>query len=694
MRHAYGTAEEVPALLRALGSAEPEERSEALSQFYNAVHHQGDVYQCTTATLPFLFELAADRRTPDRPAIVELLVSVGTAAVQGFAEECEPDDEYAVPDFAGSARVFRQRAEAFLRLAADPDLEVRKAAIPGLAMFVDDPSVATVAISDRLRATRDVAEQCLSVEAMATLGLRHTEQVDNSVIWLGEQAENTTLHPHTRFAALAHRARCVPERISADDVRQAIGLLRSADRDLPTQAPPDLRMSQPAGGVPPMIAFGFAELDRMQQVHAPATDLLRTFHRVLGARVEERIMLLDEQLNSRQPGTRVEALRMGGELMRSWRGDYTRLIVKIAEQLQSPHNLVVAEAAATLDDCHAVAEPAREALAQYLLRQRQTHEADPWVVPWAQLRRANQAAARTLMRLGDDRALPSVLAALDNGVDVWRAVQAIEDLPQSSGQLAQRLTKHLRRVDPAQQWAEMSTGPILRALTTLGDPTAIPALADTLRNAVRSEQWQITRSTLDTIITFGPAAALALDLIRPLTTVDDAHVPPAAVAALWAIEADAHQVLPMLLKLLDDSITFRICDAADVLGKIGPPGAAAVPRLRELLGHSYEWVQVHCATALWRVGGGAETERVLSTLLSAWTRNPATGNHVVDCLDQMGHAAAPALPLLQAQLALRQRGGHLGSIANDEQLQATCRTIIRQLRGEDQNDCLRPSTVR
>ncbi|MGW2620481.1 hypothetical protein [Streptomyces sp. NPDC001500] len=70
MEHAYGSAEEVPALLWALRSPDAEERHKALNRFYGAVHHQGSVYPSTAASLPFLFELAADDATPERAAVV------------------------------------------------------------------------------------------------------------------------------------------------------------------------------------------------------------------------------------------------------------------------------------------------------------------------------------------------------------------------------------------------------------------------------------------------------------------------------------------------------------------------------------------------------------------------------------------------------------------------------------------------
>ncbi|MFD0480489.1 hypothetical protein ACFQ0B_79445 [Nonomuraea thailandensis] len=63
MEHAYGSAGEIPELMLALRSADRRERHQALEQYYSAVHHQGGVYPCTTASLPFLFELAGDPAT-------------------------------------------------------------------------------------------------------------------------------------------------------------------------------------------------------------------------------------------------------------------------------------------------------------------------------------------------------------------------------------------------------------------------------------------------------------------------------------------------------------------------------------------------------------------------------------------------------------------------------------------------------
>lgn len=80
LRHAYGSAEGIPAALRALRSSSSGERREAMNErLWHSIWHQGTRYEATVATVPFLVALAADPATPDREEIVYLLtmLSVG-----------------------------------------------------------------------------------------------------------------------------------------------------------------------------------------------------------------------------------------------------------------------------------------------------------------------------------------------------------------------------------------------------------------------------------------------------------------------------------------------------------------------------------------------------------------------------------------------------------------------------------------
>mgnify|MGYP003945563153 FL=1 len=284
-------------------------------------------------------------------------------------------------------------------------------------------------------------------------------------------------------------------------------------------------------------------------MYALTTGLLRTFHDVLGHRVAERTAVLAEQLASPDPGARLDAVRMSGELIRTWRGDHTRLLLLLACQLTTADLEVATEAAGVLEACHPIANPARDALAAHVDAQRAAHGPDLWTAPDARLRKSHQAAVRALARLGDTRALPSLLAALDGDVDAWRAIQVARHLPQAAEELVPRLGEHLRRLDLSQEWTTMSANALLAALAALDDPAAIEVVVDTLGTAQRHEQHGVTTSVLKTLGAFGPAAAGARETIRALTTHTDAHVRPAAVAALWAVGGDPAEVMPLLLGL-------------------------------------------------------------------------------------------------------------------------------------------------
>lgn len=652
LHHAYGPADEVPAWLRDLASPDAETRRKALNHFYSAVHHQGDVYASTTASLPFLFALADDSATPDRASIVGLLVSIGRHAV----ERCGYDYVDG-PDYKGSAVVVRERADTFVSYATDDDPLVRRAAIEGLGLFVDDAVRAAALLRDRLPAEDGIEERLLVVETTATLVLRLPAARDAATTWFDALTADAAADPVTRLSALVHGARCAPERIVAGTVPEAIGLLRQSTpapapgagdeaaggctagecRCAASEAPAEVPQDASAQKVPPQVLAAFEDLDRYNRTHSPLTSLLRTFHEVLDSRVAERTALLTEQIGSPDQAIRHDAIRMAKELMGAWRGDHTALVTQLAACLLPGHPYTAAEAAEALGALTPIAEPAREALAAYVAAQRDTHGPEVWATPRPVLRRAHQQAVMALARLGDMRALPCLLTALDGGVDAWRAVQVAGHLVEAADQLVPRLCRHLGGIDvTTEEWQDMSTNAVLSALARLGDPAAVPVLAGTATAAAGHGRWRTTAAALNALATFGTAAAPALEAVRGLARADDRSARVAAAAALWAAEGDPATVVPLLEDVLDGHPHH---EAADVLARIGRPAARALPRLREMLTADYEWTRVHGASALWDVGGPAEAAVVVRTLLAAWEENGATSNHVVACLDRMGPAA-------------------------------------------------------
>ncbi|MGW6286289.1 HEAT repeat domain-containing protein [Streptomyces sp. NPDC055107] len=686
MGHAYGPASDVPGWLRGMASADPGVRDEAFSNFYNVAHHQGDVYPCTAASLPFLFEMADSAATPDRGSVIGLLLSIGRESL-----DMNPEGVYFTPDgtesraHLGALALIGGRAEAFVRWVTDPDQQVRRPAIEGLGLFLGDAARA-VEVLRSLLPGNGLVERLLVVRTVATVALRDAAVHGAAAGWLEALAGDTAQVPEVRLAALVHRVRCTPGELGGAVVPAAVGLIRQitpagtgGDDSASCRAGSEQGVAEgsaPSPGVLPQIAAAFENLERHGRVHAPTTSVLGALHTLLGDRVLERTALLAEQLCSADPGVRYDAIRMAKELISQWRGDHSGLVVLIAGCLLPEDAYTSAAAAEALRALGPVSEPAREALAAYVEATRAEHGPRVWAARERLVRRAHQEAVRSLACLGDLRALSCVRAALDKGTDAWRAVQVAGHLGGAAGDLTPRLSKLLAEVDFADPSQSMSATALVSALRDLGDPTAAPALTGAVVAAVREEQWHTAASALNALASFGPGSAFALEVVRPLADAEDLHVRAAATAALWELEGDAADVVPRLVELLD---THRQQEAAEILGRIGQDAARALPRLRKMLTAGYEWTRVCAAAALWDIGGDAEARAVVETLLAAWAENDATSNHVLACLSRMGPAARPALPRIREELTLLRRSSRYHSISHDEELQAACRAITARL---------------
>lgn len=685
MEHAYGSAAEVPSLLRAMRSANAEERTEAFGEFYGAVYHQNSVYEPTAASLPFLFEMACDTDTPDRAAVVQLIVGIGDDALSRL------DGDYLdLPVLEAAVAHMRQHADALVALTADPDPEVRRAAIPALGLFVDDDGGrrADALLHERLATEDGLMERLVVVEATATLALRLPTVAEQARTRLATAAADPHRDRSTRLAALTQHARCAPDRIRPGIIPAAVALLDEIGHGAPS--PRTWRHPTPetprGQDVPPQVIAGFDHLDRINRVHAVTTRTLRTLHETLDERVAWRSELLSAQLRSPDPGTRLDAVRMSGDLMRTWRGDYSDLVTLVADQLDNGDGELAAAAADVLDTCHAIAEPAREALAAYVASRRAEHGPNVWAHPDAEVRRAHQAAVCALARFGDVRALPCVLVALDGGVDAWRAFPAAAWLREASGTLVPALVRHLREADLAASWFEGTAHALLDALSRLGDTSAVPVIVEILEVAVRDGHWGTAEAALKALTRFGVDAAAALPPVRRLTSsleadarppVHEARARTSAVETLHALGGSPDEVRAAIVEVALSHGPSWIRDLGDLLGRVGPPvPPALVEQLRQALTDDYEWQRVHAATALWDLFGEPETPVVLETLTRAWEKNSATANHTLACLERMGPAAEPAAPLLATALSEPRRLAWWADIERDENMQRSARRIL------------------
>ena len=85
IRHCYGPATDVPALLRALQSSDAKEREQAWWELYGNLWHQQTIYEATPYAVPFLIHLLSDKGTPERTKVAFYLATLY------FAETGEPN---------------------------------------------------------------------------------------------------------------------------------------------------------------------------------------------------------------------------------------------------------------------------------------------------------------------------------------------------------------------------------------------------------------------------------------------------------------------------------------------------------------------------------------------------------------------------------------------------------------------------
>ncbi|MFE3370364.1 HEAT repeat domain-containing protein [Streptomyces sp. NPDC059173] len=723
MEHAYGPADDVPQLLRGLASADPAERETALDGMYGAVHHQGDVYACTLACIPFLFELVADPGVQDRGGVVELLTSIG-----GFDLDEDDEDEIEdVANYAMAAAAVTAGAGVFFELIADEDPGVRLAAPLALATLHRQPVRVLALLRERLPVEPDEEVRLALVEAAGRVALRHRPLAERAGKWLGMLASRAD-SPGLRLAALAQLARCSPDGLPGDVVPVVSGLLREM-RSAPQEpgstkehaapgAGPDPAAGGPPGGTaaregdepesgpdpapdaepvdPEPVAS--AENGRGEQVAAPtlvgrlrslsaqenagqgapwATDLLRTLHVGLDDRVGDRTALLADQLRSPDRRQRIDAVRMTGGLIRAWRGSYEEVVALVGEQLSDPEPRLAEAASHVLEELFELASPAAEALAA-----RVAGDPGGWVKEWASGPPGLSSPVKALARLGDARALPALAAALELPQVAHDVGFAVGHLGAAARPLAGTLRRRLAEVE-LDEGAYDRAGPLLAGLTALRAGEAAPEVLRVLRGAPEYRGEWLRTAALRALGAFGPAAREAVPELRALVRRPGTAAATEAAEALWAVSGDADAVLPALIEGLQSDQVHDRRAAAVALGALGPRAAVVAPRLRGLLAHEEPWLRVDAAIALWEVSG--RTRETVAALLTAWEQNRHVRVRVAECLARMGpvpEGSAPAHALRSELLSVRRHNamdGGYGShdIHEDEKLLALCRQALR-----------------
>ncbi|MFJ7150204.1 HEAT repeat domain-containing protein [Streptomyces sp. NPDC100445] len=650
LRHAHGSAEDVPRWLRALASTDTVERATALDGLYGAVHHQGRVYDSTLACVPFLFALAARPEVPDRGSLVELLVSIGTtgdcgdfggfggsgdltAGVGGGGGGVGGDGRVGGGGDRRGREAVRAGADSFARLASDPDRAVRRAAAGAAVRFLDEPPRTLELLRQRLRGERDERVLLALTEALGLFAHRHPAHADAAVALLAEHSGPPS-SPALRLAALGQLALHAPDRLPAGLVPTAIGLSRQRSaRRAPTR---DHRGPDSLVG----------RIRRLRPSDEEGAALLRTLHGALGDRVDDRRALLAGQLTSPDPVDRCNAVWMSAGLLRGWRGDHSAVVRLLGAQLDTEDDRLLDAAVSVLAELFALAAPAADDLYALVA-------ARPglWTHRWERCPPTLGGPLKALTRSGDPRAVP-VLAQLLAGPSAPMGLGfEVACLGRAAAPLAPGLRDRLGRIPLDSPTTARLAAPLLAAVGALGDTEAVPELLRLLSDApgTTGARDAVVGQVVETLTDLG-AAAHARPLLRRL--LDTRHAAVAA-GALWSADGDVDAVLPVLVRESRRTDPVARRHAVHALGRLGPAARPALPGLRRLVRSGTAAERAAAACALWRVT--ADPGHARPVFRNLWVADPRTRLPIARCLTAMGPAAAPLRDLVTSELAAPRR---------------------------------------
>ncbi len=143
LEHAYGSARDVPGLLRRLAGPDTKDQRKSLRTLYGSVLHQGTRYSATPYVVPFVIRLCADPAVPRRADLLRFWGELVTGGLSvrdrplwgdgervhwaGGVQDAGPDD----PDAAPLHRIYRESLRGYPvlePLLTAPDAEVRAGA--------------------------------------------------------------------------------------------------------------------------------------------------------------------------------------------------------------------------------------------------------------------------------------------------------------------------------------------------------------------------------------------------------------------------------------------------------------------------------------------------------------------------------------------------------------------------------------
>lgn len=213
LHHAYGSAEDVPQLLRALASNDNADRTEAYNKLYGNIWHQGTIYEATAYAVPFLIELLNISDVKDKDAIVYFLQAIGTGgsyhedhASSFYEEKHSPEFQKKLnQELLWVKNVYLATVDGlptYLQLLTCPDKQVRRVVPYLLAIFTDKIAPIKTALLKQIALEQDAvakASMLLSASELEQHIAQHEGKSDLG--FLLENVENSQESEIVQFSS-------------------------------------------------------------------------------------------------------------------------------------------------------------------------------------------------------------------------------------------------------------------------------------------------------------------------------------------------------------------------------------------------------------------------------------------------------------------------------------------------------------
>lgn len=181
--HAYGPADDIPDLLRALASADEGARARAQFELYGTLWNQGKVYEATQHAIPFLVALLEEAEHVDRPWLLAYLSALahGNSHHEVHQDIGLYESERDTPEFhakihrellwvAEAEHAVRRGVPTYRTLLEHPDATTRAAAAFLLGGLRQDAPATIPLLAARLGTEEDAVARASLAEALGALG--------------------------------------------------------------------------------------------------------------------------------------------------------------------------------------------------------------------------------------------------------------------------------------------------------------------------------------------------------------------------------------------------------------------------------------------------------------------------------------------------------------------------------------------